>query len=197
MRKNPAELPAYGPPRAVGKQPGMPTWLIVLAVSGALLIVFGGVLSALAIYGVRKYIANAKVAEAQGALGAIGINAQQAFERGVTTSKGESVHRVCPSASANVPASVASVKGMKYLSGPDEWDVDRTRNAGFACLGFSMTTPQYFMYSYHAHGSSKPGDGFTAEAVSDLAGDGNLLTLRSTGKVSASHTLDVVPPAPR
>jgi type IV pilus assembly protein PilA len=196
MRKSP-ELPAYGPPGPVEKKAGMPTWVVVVAVSGALLIVFGGVLSALAIYGVRKYIANAKVAEAQGALGAIGVDAQQAFERGVTTAKGEQLHRVCPSASSSVPASVASVKGMKYLSGAGEWDVDRARNAGFACLGFSMTTPQYFMYSYHAHGSSKPGDGFTAEAVADLAGDGNLLTLRSTGKISASHTLDVVPPGPR
>jgi type IV pilus assembly protein PilA len=181
----------------VEKKAGTPTWVIVVAVSGTLLIVFGGVLAALAIYGVRKYIANAKVAEAQGALGAIGIDAQQAFERGATAPRGEVVHRVCPSASVSVPQSVASVKGMKYLSSPGEWDVDRARNAGFACLGFSMTTPQYFMYSYHAHGSSKPGDGFIAEAVADLAGDGNLLTLRSTGKISASHTLDVVPPAAR
>jgi hypothetical protein len=61
----------------------------------------------LAVYGVRKYIANAKSAEATNALGilaqdaSVAGNIQQAF---------------CASASRAVPSSIASVRGTKYQS---------------------------------------------------------------------------------
>jgi hypothetical protein len=54
--------------------------------------------------------------------------------------------------------------------------------------------PQYFLYRYTAHGAAKPDDGFVAEAVADLAGDGKLTTYRATGKISSDHTLEVTGP---
>jgi type IV pilus assembly protein PilA len=170
---------------------GMPTWLLVLIILGGLFVVGGGVMASLAIYGVRKYIAASKTVEGLGSLRQINLNAIAAFEEGSTNSRGELVHRMCPSASATVPASIASVKAAKYQSTPADWNVDEARHAGFSCLKFSMSTPQYFLYRYTAHGSSKPNDTFEAEADGDLAGDGNLTTFRTTGKVTPEHTLEV------
>ena len=195
--------PGYGAPwqaQGHGGPPpktGIPVWLIVMLVAIPALVFFMGIFSALAIYGVRKYIASAKTAEAHASLMAISSDAVSAYERGTTNARGEVVHKLCGSASATVPASIASVKGRKYLSSADEWQVDRARNTGFACLGFSMQMPQYFLYRYHAHGSTRPDDGFEAQADGDLAGDGNLTTFRTTGKISATHTLDVTTEPPR
>jgi type IV pilus assembly protein PilA len=151
-------------------------------------------MASLAIYGVRKYIAAAKTTEAQNSLGRIGFQAVAAFERGTTNSHGDVVQRICPSASATVPASIVSVKAKKYQSSPDEWQVDKARNAGFACLGFEITAPQYFVYKYTAHGSTKPGDTFEAEATADLSGDGTLTSFHTIGKISAAHALEITTP---
>jgi type IV pilus assembly protein PilA len=179
-----------GNPQGAPKK-GMPTWVIVILVLGGLLVVGGGLMASLAIYGVRKYIATAKTAEGLSSLSRINLNAVAAFNEGGANARGDVVHRMCPSASASIPASITSVKAAKYQSTMAEWDVDAARNAGFACLKFSMSQPQYFLYRYTAHGSSKPGDTFVAEADADLAGDGNLTTFQTTGKVSAEHNLEI------
>src|ERR1700691_6187677 len=120
----------YAPPAAPAPSPKrFPTWLIVvLAVLGMCGLVVP-ILAVLAVYGVRKYIANAKTAEARNALGEIARDAATAYERD---------HALCASASSPVPSSVSMVRGVKYQSAPGEWQVDRARNAGFACLRFSM-----------------------------------------------------------
>jgi len=41
------------------------------------------------------------------------------------------------------------------LPSPDEWTVDEPSHAGFACLGFSMTAPQYLQYMYAASPDGK------------------------------------------
>lgn len=184
--------PQGGPPKK-----GVPTWLIVVLVGGFVLVFGGGVLAALAIYGVRSYITAAKTAEATNSLGQIGVDAVAAYERGVTSSRGDTGKRLCASASATVPASLASVKGKKYQSTPREWEANRARNAGFACLRFEMSAPQYFVYGYTAQGGSKPGDGFEATATADLSGNGELTRLHTTGRITPAGTLEVTPPAPR
>jgi hypothetical protein len=83
---------------------------------------------------------------------------------------------------------------MKYQSVPREWSADAsTPRTGFACLKFEMDYPQYYMYSYRAHGTKSPGDSFTATANGDLDGNGVLSTFSIAGKVDASGKLDVQP----
>src|SRR5260370_1399155 len=73
-----------------------------------------GILAVLAIYGVRKYIANAKTAEARNSVGAIAKNAALAFEKesmaGTVIPIGTSSNitpALCATATKNVPATVA------------------------------------------------------------------------------------------
>ena len=70
--------PPVGPNRGAGG--GFPTWAIILIVVVLLLVVGGGILATLSIYGVRKYIANAKTAEARNSLGQMGKDAATSFE---------------------------------------------------------------------------------------------------------------------
>src|SRR5450631_3302276 len=118
-----------------------------------------GILAVLAIYGVRKYLAHAKTAEAYNALGMMGKNQSAEFEKesmaGSTLTPGSvaGVSRsLCLSPSASVPASAASIKGQKYQSDQTlakDWSADTsTAGKGFACLKFTMDSPQYYMYSF-------------------------------------------------
>jgi type IV pilus assembly protein PilA len=177
-----------GPPRArKGSESG---WLIAIAVILGGVVLFGGVLAVLAIYGLRKYIASAKVIEARNSLGAIGRGAVIAFER---ERDGSVPHRQCASASHSVPDSIVKVSGRKYISSAADWQVDAPHHGGFACLRFSLVTPQYYMYSYRIHGAYAVGDGFEATAQGDLNGDGKTSLFRTTGTIAPGGTLDVAP----
>jgi type IV pilus assembly protein PilA len=156
-------------------------------------VMFGGIFAVLGIYGVRKYIANAKTAEARNSVAMMGRDAAMAFENGSALPSGRSGRALCPSASRSVPASILSVSAKKYQSSAADWQVDAARHAGFACLRFSMTAPQYYMYSYKAHGTSTPGDAFEAFAQGDLNGNGKMSFFKLTGTVDASGSLTVAP----
>lgn len=160
-----------------------------------------GVLAILAAYGVRKYIANAKTAEARASLGAIAKDEAAAYER---ESSGNTVlamktsaamsRRLCLSASTTVPGSASAISGRKYQSKVQDWNVDEAGNSGFACLRFSMDQAQYYMYSYTLTGSgTNPGDSFTGAAQGDLNGDGVLSLFQITGSISSSYVLNIAP----
>jgi type IV pilus assembly protein PilA len=138
-----------------------------------------GVLAVLATYGVRKYLANAKSAEATTALGQIANDAAMtfAFHMGI-----------CGSASVPVPSSIAAVAGRKYQSSPSDWNVDSAGSAGFYCLQFTMDAPQYYQYSYVATAT-----GFTATANGDLNGDGIESTFQLSGAVNSGGVLNTSP----
>src|SRR5207302_4777464 len=77
-----------------------------------------GVLAVLAIYGVRKYIANSKTAEARNSLGQIGKDAATAYEKesmaASVLTQGQStavLRALCASNSTTIPASLAGVAG--------------------------------------------------------------------------------------
>ncbi len=133
-----------------------------------------GVLSTLAIQGVRRYLANAKTAEAKNALGSMAKSAVQAYdqERALSTgvmSAGATAatsKQFCASAAATVPAGIASVKGVKYQPTTTEWGGDS--NTGWRCLKFSVDNPIAYMYDYKATVATD----FTAAAYGDLNGDG-------------------------
>jgi type IV pilus assembly protein PilA len=154
-----------------------------------------GVLAALAIYGVTKYLANAKTAEARTALGRMAKDAQSAFEREtmsqaiVTLGDTQEIARgLCVSAASPVPPTIGGVSNGKYQSDPDDW-----KAAGWDCLKFTMSDPQYFMYDYASTGTAgDPDDIFTARANGDLDGDGNASTFEYYGQIQESTGGDLV-----
>jgi type IV pilus assembly protein PilA len=147
-----------------------------------------GVLAALAIYGVRKYIANAKTAEARNALGQLSKDASSAYDKegmpGTVLGLGKmaaSSNRLCK-ASTVVPSDPASISGQKYQSDPSEWNTE-----GWECLKFSMKDPQYYQYQYQ---SDESGDGagtrFDAYAWGNLNGDTVMSTFHLAGQIQSS-----------
>jgi hypothetical protein len=131
---------------------GVPAWiwfLALLPVAFAML----GVLSALAIYGVRKYMVNAKEAEAQAALIAWGD--------GLATC-GEREGRL-PQSALPVPGNPLLVMGKKYQSGASDWS-----EPAHVCAGFSLSAPQYFQYGWEQRSETRG----VARATADLTGDG-------------------------
>ena len=154
---------------------GMGTLAIVLIVLVVLAVPGLGIFGVLGIYGVRKYIANAKVAEARNALGQMAKDAVMAYEGGEP-------RRLCPSATAKVPVDWQMISARKYQSTTAEWNADEARNAGFSCLKFEMSAPQYFQYGYAATAT-----GFVITARGDLDGDGQLSTFTIEGKLEGDR----------
>jgi type IV pilus assembly protein PilA len=160
-----------------------------------------GILAVLGVYSVRKYVTNAKSAEARNSLGILVTDEAAAYEResmpgstlAFTTTAGMS-RRLCPSATTTVPASSGSIQGRKYQSAVADWNVDQAANAGFACLKFTIDAPQYFMYSYTLTGAGTAvGDSYVAAAQGDLNGDGVLSLFSITGAIGAGSILHVAP----
>jgi type IV pilus assembly protein PilA len=162
-----------------------------------------GVLAALAVVGVRKYIASSKTAEAKQAVGAIARIAAVQYERERDISEiilagGSSTaitHFLCTSATP-VPATFNQVRGTKYQpsSTPGADFMAGTPLAGWQCLGFSTSNPIYFQYSYLVGGGyltqSLPSapvptttEAFEAAARGDLDGDNVASTMARIGEV--------------
>jgi type IV pilus assembly protein PilA len=127
-----------------------------------------GILAALAIYGVKKYLTNAKTGEAKNNLGRMGKDAVAAYQREsmdatlmAANADTPAVHRLCATAAAN-PTAVPP--GTKAQPNPALWKSD----PGWRCLRFSLNDPVYYQYSYAANVS---GGTFTASATGDLDGD--------------------------
>jgi type IV pilus assembly protein PilA len=159
-----------------------------------------GILSTLAAYGVRKYIASSKTAEARNALGRMAGASAIAYEHenmASTVLPGGSstgfTRTMCKGASTSVPGSIGAVSGRKFQSSLNDWNVDSAGGSGFYCLHFTIDQPQYFMYTYATSGTSNPGDSFTATANGDLNGDGISSTFQLSGSITASYVLTVAP----
>lgn len=159
-----------------------------------------GILSVLAAYGVRKYVANSKTAEARNSLGRVANAAIIAYEHenmnggalAQSSSAGYS-RTLCKGASASVPATKNAIAGAKYQSSYADWNVDAAGNSGFACLQFTLDEPQYFMYTYTTSGTSQVGDSFSIMANGDLNGDGVLSTFQLVGSIGAGYVINVAP----
>ncbi|MCC6556679.1 MAG: prepilin-type N-terminal cleavage/methylation domain-containing protein [Polyangiaceae bacterium] len=158
-----------------------------------------GVLAALAIYGVRRYLASAKTSEAKNTIGSISRGAAAAYERETAASElvaegsnsTAANHALCLSAGA-VPATPPP--GQKYQPNTAEGNDFETGDAttGWKCLKFSMTQPIYYQYNYNAGGgyvaASNPAipnaNGFEAAAIGDLDGDAANSIFARTGQVN-------------
>src|SRR5690606_24252767 len=131
-----------------------------------------GVLAALAVYGVSRYVANAKTAEARGSVGAMAKGQMAYFNgesmAGTNLALGDTVgttHKLCPTMDTTQVPGVATIQGQKYQSTPADWDT-----TAFKCLNFNMVAPQYFAYGFTSS-SSAPAvadDTFLAIAQGDL-----------------------------
>jgi hypothetical protein len=164
-------------------------------------VVLAGALSGTLACGFSRYQKEAKMAEARNNLAAIGKSAAAAYERErmpdtLAVGQAATVSRaLCASAKNTVPPSVSSVRGMKYMSMPSEWQ-QGSDSEGWKCLKFTIESPQYYMYGYTATGSptaSKAGDSFTATANGDLDGDGKASTFRLKGQIDSTLSLNVAP----
>jgi type IV pilus assembly protein PilA len=130
-----------------------------------------GILAALAIYGVRRYLQSAKTAEAKNSLGAMGRGAIGAFEREETppealtegTLSSQFTHDICGAAAATVPVGTPP-SGKKYqpsgIAGADYDNGDSVN--GWKCLKFTMTNPQYYLYGYQGNRFGTGGSANTA-----------------------------------
>ena len=169
-----------------------------------IVVVIIGILASLAIYGVRKYVSNSKSAEARQGIGFISKAAMTAYEG--ETMDGTllpvagtvgAARKICTDATP-VPDVVAKIKGLKYQSGESEWSTG-SKTAGWTCLRFTMTGPQYFQYDYKGvmGGTSVAvNDNYQAIGHGDLDGDGTTSTFQLEGKVvldGTQLTLTVAP----
>ena len=143
-----------------------------------------GVLSTLAINGVRKYLANAKTAEARNALGAIAKAAVISYDTekmagaaaAVNVAGGGAVvtgsKAFCLSALAPVPAAVPkAAKWTPSTLGTADFQAGDAVT-GWKCLKFSMDSPIAYQYNYTNNTVAAAGGTFTATATGDLNGDG-------------------------
>src|ERR1051325_4271075 len=101
-----------------------------------------GVLAALAIYGVRRYILNSKTAEARNGVGQMAKDASAAYNRegmaATVLALGQSTgvtNRLGAAAANTVPAAKTSIQGKKYQSKPSEWSTG-DQFPGWTCLKF-------------------------------------------------------------
>jgi type IV pilus assembly protein PilA len=180
----PPQYPQYpqGP-----KPSGTSGWIIGIVIGLVGIVFVVGIMAVLATAGVRKYLVNAKQAEAKNAVGQIARQAVAAYEREELAADPLSPRRLCMSASHAVPASTSSVAAKKYMSAPSDWTSDPA-DTGFTCLKFEMSTPQYYAYDYKA---SKTG--FKALASGDLDGDGHASHFEIEGRVQPGDVLALAP----
>lgn len=163
-----------------------------------------GVLAALAIYGVNRYLKSAKTSEAKNTIGRISRAAAEAYDRETVASEllapGQTsvlpVHSLCDSA-VTVPAAVPAAKKYQPDNSPGKDFSSGTSSSGWKCLKFEMSDPVYYQYSYQKGGNYiggvDPGaDGFEAGAKGDLNGDGAVFGIFTlTGKIDpASKTVN-------
>ena len=153
-----------------------------------------GILAALAIVGVKKYMTSAKSAEARNSLGTMSGLASQVWSgekmKGAIIADGATVgatHTLCASAALKVPDGKDLIKGVKYQSSTDptkDFHAGDTLT-GWKCLGFALDAPQYYMYGYTATVDPVVADNntFSTTAEGDLNGDGTLSLFERKGIV--------------
>ena len=143
-----------------------------------------GVLAALAIYGVSRYLKHSKTAEATRNLGSIETGSKNQFQQETDTSgtgAGPFVHQFCTPATAKVPSTgVPAAKKEKVVA--TEWDAST-----WQCLKFSINEPQFYAYNYNSAGTGTAAT-YTATAEGDL--DGNTTTSLFELKGAGSTTGD-------
>lgn len=169
-----------------------------------IVVVIIGILAALAIYGVQKYVDNAKTAEARLAVGRMSGDASAVFQAermGGTALELQGTAQVsnglCPGAENPVPQTAVGV-GEKYQPAGSDWTAASDPGTGFDCLNFSITDPIYFQYGYASNGAltgTEEGQGYTAGATAEFSGATKLISLYGVIKDDSGTDQLVVAPA--
>lgn len=153
-----------------------------------LVVAIVGMLAALAIFGVNRYLKSAKTSEARNAVGGIARAAADSYARETAssemmvlgTSSSTGVHQLCGSATP-VPGFVPL--GAKYVpNNHNGVDFDSgSASAGWRCLRFELHDPTYYQYNYLRNSTalcstygcmpSTQSANFEAAAIGDLDGD--------------------------
>jgi hypothetical protein len=149
------------PPELAPPQKPSSVAVIVIAVIAGVLVVgiaIVGVMAALAIFGVRRYVSEAKSAE--------GRNVVMVIARGVVAcSAREAAAPALPPSTEPIPRALASISGRKYLAGTGEWTA-----GSWACIGYTQSDPHYFQYRWVKQSDTSG----VVRAVADLDGDGQV-----------------------
>lgn len=144
-----------------------------------------GVLAALAIYGVSRYLKHSKTAEATRNLGSIETGSKNQFQQETDTSgsgTGPYVHTFCPNATIKPPSnnSDPAPKAQKVQAPAADWN-----DSTWKCLKFSINEPQFYRYDYAGAGSGVTAS-YTASAYGDLDGNGTTSLFQLTGAGSTT-----------
>ncbi|MBW2456114.1 MAG: type II secretion system protein [Deltaproteobacteria bacterium] len=160
-----------------------------------------GVLAAMAVFGLSRYLASAKTAEAKSIIGNVSRAAHASYEResmnAETVAEGSestvTAHNLCGTA-APVPGFVPA--GKKYQPITADGQDFESGNAlnGWKCLKYQMSQPIYFQYLYTKNGSpaapNNPAacgtDCYEAGALGDSDSDGVLSMFARTGVVNTA-----------
>ena len=148
-----------------------------------------GVVAALAVYGVSRYMATSKTSEAKDKVRLISEAAEAAFHRDRTRDPNmllpgaftlKRTHVLCESA-IWVPDDIAKVKAHKYqpeTGSPTDFNTGNW-TTGWACLHFTIEQPIKYRYNYSHNGGDWSGllsgtgaEYFVAQAEGDVDGDG-------------------------
>jgi type IV pilus assembly protein PilA len=140
-----------------------------------------GVAAALAVYGVRRYISNAKQAEARNVLGQLAKDVVTDWEAERPDGKPRAKKKLVSYGA--VPKTVP--QGVKYQSSEADWKP-------WYPLRFSMTAPQYYQYEIKA---AKDGESAEIIARGDLNGDGKTSQFKLLIKVDRSDNVLRVTPS--
>jgi type IV pilus assembly protein PilA len=146
-----------------------------------------GQLASVAIYGLRRYIAEAKTAEATSAVPEIARDLASSVERAKPAHGPARFPVSAPAVPADVP------KGAKYQSTESDW------MATWKEIGFSLKEPQYFRYSIVTAADRKHA---IVRAEGDLDGDGKTslyeipMEINGKGEVTQSAMKVVPEPEP-
>ncbi len=134
-----------------------------------------GVLAALAIYGVSRYLKHSKTAEATRNLSAIETGSKNAYQQEFDSGGGGTgpyIHTFCRT--GTVQPSGGAPKAAKQNG---TWT-----DAAWLCLKFSINEPQFYAYTYTGDTSKSGTQAFyTATANGDLDGNGTNSTFALTG----------------
>jgi hypothetical protein len=145
-----------------------------------------GILIGLSVFGVRRYIQDAKTAEARATIGEIARAYGVALREPPPVGK-----KAAPRKLVSLPAVPAAVpRGTKYQSSAADWQA-------WAPIHFAFTEPQYFQYEVVA---AKDGKSAEILARGDLNGDGKSSLFRikialdpKTGQLTASEPSETDP----
>jgi type II secretory pathway pseudopilin PulG len=150
---------------------------------------FVSILGALAMYGVAKYLRHSKTVEAVSSTTAIAQAACEYYNQsdanqpaGTKPDAAKAMRHFPPSSRASVPASLDDIRGKRFQSAVGDWST-----SPWLDLGFKISTPQFYAYSFESQGSG-PSAQASAVAHGDLDGNGVASTFRATVAPDDSFT---------